>query len=167
MIVLFQCCHSKYKGLNVKAISVTDNKYRSVNVHVIKWIIVAVMLLFPFDFKLEFPMDQPSKLSFEASGAMKSSYWQERYHPELGNLFLKMMRLEIVFIPLLKVSPYTLTSYANFVLLVGQNLDNFNIKVLTKLTMAFLKMQHMRWYNIKHWTIILIGLILCSPVMSM
>ena len=51
MILLFQCCHFKYETLNVVVIYVIDNKYLSLNVHVIKCIIVAVMLLFLLKFK--------------------------------------------------------------------------------------------------------------------
>ena len=55
------------------------------------------------------------------------------------------MRLEIVVILLLKVSPDTLTYYVNFMLLVGQIVENFKIKVLTNLVIAVmvsLTMQH-------------------------
>ena len=58
---------------------------------------------------------------------------------------MKLMRLEIVCKLLLKVSPDTLTSYVNFMLLVGQNLAKFKINVLTKLVisvMVYLTMQH-------------------------
>ena len=120
----------------------THNKYLSVNLHVIKYIIVAVMLLFPFKFKLQLPMDRLSKISFEASGSMKSSYFQESYHPYLEHLFLNRMILEIVFTPLFKVSPDILTSYANIVLLVGKNVEKFKINVLNNLVMVFLTMQH-------------------------
>ena len=123
-------------------IYVTHNKYLSVNLHVIKYIIVAVMLLFPFKFKLQLPMDRLSKISFEASGSMKSSYFQESYHPYLEHLFLNRMILKIVFTPLFKVSPDILTSYANIVLLVGKNVEKFKINVLNNLVMVFLKMQH-------------------------